>query len=421
MTRYILIFLISKTSPNPLSIISNFWYVPFLLEQSSPKRSKHNRNDAPLFAEVLFDIAINYSEKKDSKNETLDNVLKHIVALLNSSGGLIRIDERKNDERTITQQRDKWMQALEGRLKVIMTGVEYKECIHYCKTPAFPYNYMFVKRCRYVCTQNNGLKVPFNCSVQDATYPEILKILNRRVIVAQPESSSLEMSDQECDSGYTEGILQSNYAEKDYANFSYKMIVSFGESNTVQFKLIKQDKETLEELLKGINRHLKDYISAFANDSGGKVYFGIDDAGKVIGQIVQGEDQKIEVQKIVSKIMTRRDEHQNMIRIWGKPGFIPEYGKQWSVEFVEVINMPKVKDMYVVVVEIFPFEGGMFLTRPLSWKVDESSEKVVDMDFGEWRSRHASYSGIGHIFCKGIYFIDFKTESYAYCRLLNLE
>lgn len=385
-----------------MSISSDFWYVYFLLDQSSPKRSKQNRNDGPLFAEVSFDFAINYSERKDQKKETLENLLKYIVALLNSSGGLVRINESENDEKTIIQQRDKWMQALEVKLKVIMTGVEYKKCIHYRKMQKSPYYCMFVKRCRYVCTQSNGLKVPFNCSVQDATYQEILNILIRRV--AQPEST-LEMSeeDQECDSGYTEDIPLSNYAEKKYAKFSYKMVVSFGESNAVQFKLIRQEGETLKEFLKGIENNLKDYVSAFANDNGGKVYFGIDDAGKVMGQLVHGEDEKEEVEKVVKKIMTRKDEWQNMVRIWGEPGFIPEYGKHWSVKFVEVINKPEGGERYVVVVEIFPFEGGMFLTHPVSWKVDEMSEKVIEMGFGEWKSRHTSFSGTVHVFCDSIY------------------
>ena len=368
----------------------------------------------------MFDIAINYSERKDKKKETLENLVKHIVALLNSYGGHIRIEESENEEKTIVQQRDKWIHALEQRLEDIMSRTEYKQCVHYHKTRASPYYYMFVKKCRFVCTQNSGLKIPYNCSVKDATYSDISNILNKRVSVAQPESiSSLEMSEEdlECDSGYTEDISLPNYAEEEYAKFFSDMIVPFGESNRVQFKLIKQEKETLNELLKGIDNHLKDYISAFANDSGGKVYFGIDDAGKVIGQLVQGEDQKIEVQAMVAKIMTRKDEHQNMIRIWGEPGIIPKYGEQWSVEFVEVINNPEGKEMYVVVVKIFPFEGGMFLTRPLSWKVDETSEKVVEMDFGEWRARHTSFSGTGHVFCKSIHFIDLKIESCAYsCR-----
>ena len=312
----------------------------------------------------------------------------YVVALLNSSGGVIRIDESQNDKNLLIQQRDKWMQALEERLIVIIPRGEYKKCIHYPKAPKFPYYFLFVKRCEFVCTQSNGLKVSLNCRVVDATYDDILSILNNRVTSDQPGSSSLEMSEEdlEHDSGYTDDTFLVNNHHK----FFYESIVSFSESNTVQFK---QGGGALDKLLRGIENHLQDYVSAFANGNGGKVYFGVNDSGKVIGQVVRGEEQKMQVKNRVKKVMTRKGEDQTMIRIWGNLGFIPEYGKQWSVDFVEVVGSPEGSERCVVVVEIFPFEGGMFLTRPLAWEVDESSEKVVEIEFEEWKSRHASHPG----------------------------
>ena len=330
---------------------------------------------------------------------------------MNSWGGVIRIDESENDKMTLTQQRDEWMQELEGRLNVIIPRGEYKKCIHYPKAPKFPYYFLFVKRCEFVCTQSNGLKVSLNCCVVDAKYDDILNILNNRVTSDQPGSSSLEMSEEdlEHDSGYTDDTSLVNNNDELF----YKRNVRFSESNTVQFK---QGGDTLAKLLTCIERHLKNYVSAFANGNGGKVYFGIDNNGMVTGQVFRGEEQKMQVKKLVETIMTRKGEDQiTMIRIWGNPGFVPKYGEQWSVDFVEAIGSPEGSERCVVVVEIFPCEGGMFLTRPLAWEVDESSEKVVEIEFEEWKSRHASHPGTVHVFCNSICFINFEMESYLYC------
>ncbi|CAB4041957.1 schlafen family member 13-like, partial [Paramuricea clavata] len=356
--------------------------------QSSPKRSKPNERERdPSFAEILFDIDIIYHESKEKKRERLQNLIKHIVALLNSAGGVIRINESGNDEKTIIKQRDIWKQGLEQTLVDILTQDEYKQCIHFNSASKFPYCYLFVRKSKRVCTQSSGLKIPLECSVKDATYNGILNILHQSV--SQRESSSLEMSDEnmEPDSGYTDNSSTFSFPDEEHAEFHYEKNVSFHESDTVQFKFI------IKDLLKGIDSHLPNYVSAFANHRGGKVYFGIHDDGTVKGQLVEGEDEKREVKDIVEKVMKRKNENQEMVRIWGKPDFIPQYDEQWTVEFVEVIGKPEGEERCVVVVKIFPFDGGMFLEHPLAWKVDESSEEIVKIDFVEWRNLHASGSG----------------------------
>ena len=308
---------------------------------------------------------------------------------MNSAGGVIRINESGNDEKTIIKQRDIWKQRLEQTLVDILTQDEYKQCIHFNSASKFPHCYLFVRKSKRVCTQSSGLKIPLECSIKDATYNGILNILNRKsVSVSQRESSSLEMSDEdmEPDSGCT--------PDEEHAEFHYEKNVSFNESDTVQFKLIKEGSGTMKDLLKGIDSHLPNYVSAFANYRGGKVYFGIHDDGTVKGQLVEGEDEKREVQETVEKVMKRNNENQEMLRIWGKPDFIPQYGAQWTVDFVEVIGKPKGQSGCVVVVTIFHFHGGMFLEHPLAWKVDETSETIDNMGFDEWRSRHTSDSGM---------------------------
>ena len=376
--------------------VSIFWENTFLCPgQSSHKRSRQDDHDDISFAEVSFDIDVVYKESKEKKKETLEKVIKHIVALQNSVGGVIRISESGNDEETIIKQRDIWVQMLEQRLVDTIGQDQVKQCFHCRNVSGCPY--LFVKKCKRICTQYSGLKIPLQRSVKDATYEDTLNILNHNSVEPHSESSSLEMSEEEDmghDSGYPEDT-PTNWADEKPAEFYYESKVSFEESDTVQFKLIKDGRATLKELLDDIERLLPNYVSAFANHHGGNVYFGIHDDGTVKGQVVENEDGKTEIKKVVEKIMKRKNENQVMIRIWGEPDFIPKYDEQWSVEFVEVIGKEEGDErcVDVVVVKIKPFSGGMFLKPPLAWKVDESSEKIIKMDFDEWRNRHTSDSG----------------------------
>ena len=288
---------------------------------------------------------------------------------MNSAGGIIRINESGNDEKTIIKQRDIWKQGLEQALVDILTQNEYKQRIHFNIASKFPYYYLFVRKSTRVCTQNSGLKIPLESSVKDATYDGILNIVDGKSGVSQ----------------------RSNFLDEEHAEFHYEKNVSFDESDTVQFKFMGN--ATLEDLLKGINNHLPNYVSAFANHRGGKVYFGIRNDGTVKGQFVEGENEKREVKEMVEKVMKRKNKYQEMVRIWGEPDFIPQYDEQWIVDFVEVIGTPEGEERCMVIVKIFPFDGGMFLDHPLSWRVDESSEDIVKIHFKEWKKLHASRSG----------------------------
>ncbi len=353
--------------------------------QSSPKRCKQDDYDDLSFGKNLFVINIVYDKKK--KKETPKNLFNLIAGLPNSGSGIIRINESRKNEKTIVKQQDIWVQALERGLVDIMGQDRVNQCSHNHNVPMYPY--WFVK-----CILSQ-------CSVKDATYEHTLSILNcNSVIDPDSNSSSLEVNeeDTEYDSGYPQDTSTNSTHEK-HVGFHYE------ESDTVQLKLIEKLKATLKELRKdtiyhlsnNIDNHLPNYVSAFANHHGGNVYFGVH--GTVKGQVVEGEDEKMEVKRLVEKIMKRKNESQEMIRIWGKPDLIPKYDEQWSVEFVEVVSKAEGDKRCVVVVKIKPFPGWIFLEAPLAWKVDESSVKIIEIDGDEWRNRYTTDSGTRIVFC----------------------
>lgn len=317
------------------------------------KRPKLEPNE--IFAEATFDVSILHKpNEKEARKTELKNLLKHIVALLNSSGGVIRIIENESNRDKIIKHRDLWIKNLEDQLiEGIMTQKQYKEFILIQNVTTQRPVYLFVKKCKRVCTQASGLKIPLNSSVRDATYENIVKILD-------PERVTSPQFEEE-------------------PEFIIGMKVPFCESDTVQFKLIEND------LLSGIDQHLPNYVSAFANHHGGKVYFGIQDDGTVKGQLV---DDPENVCQVVEKVMTRKGENKEMIRIWDTPDVLPKYDEHWSVDVVGVGE-----NRSLVIVKVFPFKGGMFLKHPQAWFIDQNSENIVNMDFGCWKRTHSTSSG----------------------------
>ena len=93
------------------------------------------------------------------------------------------------------------------------------------------------------------------------------------------------------------------------------------------------------------------------------------------------ESQRKEIKDMINEIIIRKG------KILGDNGFAsPEENEQWTVEFLKVVGGPVQEERYVVKVNVPPFNGGMFLKRPLAFKIDETSGEIVEMTFDEWRS-----------------------------------
>ena len=248
-----------------------------------------------------------------------------------------------------------------------MEQSEYKKCISY--PPVSEQDYKIdVKRGTRTYTLNSGLKIPLSRSVADASHPLIVNIYD----------SLLEGVDRSVD----------NYPDQSLAELYFDSKVPFEEGDTIQFKLINKGKATFEQLDECFAKHLLNYVSAFANYRGGSIYFGIDDDGTVKGQVM-GDGLRTATKNRINEI--------NKTGIWGRPGFVPKDGEHWTIEFLKVVDGPVTEERSVVKVKIPPFNGGMFLKRPLAFKIDETSGEVVEMTFDEWRNIYISGKLI--VFC----------------------
>lgn len=133
---------------------------------------------------------------------------------------------------------------------------------------------------------------------------------------------------------------------------------------------------TLADRITGKSNKLKSYVSAFANYSGGHIYYGIDDDKTVHGERITEEDKE-EIIKKVTKTMKKM--------IWPEYCGEPQKGKHWDLYFEPVvdINCNIIPSTYVIIIYVAQCPGGVFTEVPESYQI--VNDRVVKMRFDEWK------------------------------------
>ena len=155
--------------------------------------------------------------------------------------------------------------------------------------------------------------------------------------------------------------------------------VHFFESKITQFKHLKDTnaKNTcFSTRLVGNANKFKCYVSAFANYRGGHMYYGINDEGKVVGELLcddEKEKVRIKIKKEINKML------------WPKKPADGEIDYRWNVDFVPVKDMKNkdISSLYVVVVFIAQCRGCVFADAPECYEIVDNKLKKVD--FASWK------------------------------------
>ena len=164
--------------------------------------------------------------------------------------------------------------------------------------------------------------------------------------------------------------------------FSRDSIFRIRESKTVQLKHLKaqaRNHTTLADRIVGKGNKFTNYVSAFANYSGGHIYYGINDHGLVIGELIKIEQDKKEITKKVEKAIEKM--------IWPKDVGQPKRGEQWDIFFEPVVdedNKP-IPSTFVIVIYIAACLGGVFTEEPECYEMRKG--KVTRMSLATWKER----------------------------------
>ena len=310
--------------------------------------------------EVPLNEIITPNPIKKVKEETLTKVVAFICALLNTDGGTLELinDRQSKTGRKHDPKQSEFIRMVEQRLiskigsKLVTNNTSFDEQFQdkvVCK----------VKKSSSVITTNYNLYLRSEKQVNLVPPNEDIKDILCRKFVFEP-------------------VIAGSH----HKVFMMHKHCGFPENKVTEFKCVSaspsQEKTQADRITGKENRFIC-YVSAFANNTGGHVYYGIEDDGIVKGQQIADEDEKEEIIRKVGNAFVKM--------IWPENIGKPKRGEHWEIFFEAVIDdfSIAIPSTFVVVIFIAPCVGGVFTKKPECFQMVEG--KVQEMSFVSWRNR----------------------------------
>ena len=296
-------------------------------------------------------------EVRKDKNKK-DEIKKIVCALFNSGGGklVVKITDATIDRKGDTAVIDLVIHPIEQYFKSIISISEVHKNIK-------------IFRLEYDCITIHILGLSALCTLSTNLF-----------LPTETEISLIPAYDRDTVREILHGyriveISQQKVPEQ----FLFGSHCGMRESKTVLFKHLKTEKTNTTDLPDRIIKNkFTNIISAFANASGGFIFYGIDDHGVVVGELLpnMGEPKKI-TQKLEKAI-------QKMV--WPENLGEIKRGEQWNVKFVPVNNSKNeaIPSTFVIVISVQPCSGGVFTRKPESYYVENN--EVKQMSFNTWKA-----------------------------------
>lgn len=186
--------------------------------------------------------------------------MRYISACLNTNGGIVKLYNHHWESAT-GKDLDEWYGDVEKKLfsdstKFIEFEGRYNEKILYLR----------IKPLHYIFSVDTYLYFPRNSNIVEARYPQTIDIL----LPSDKSGSLSELPDVK-------------------EVFEYqKTLLTLTENDQIQFKEIKS-----ENIPSTFSSMINQYISAFSNHKGGRIFFGIEDKTfKVVGVELTEKDKQ---------------------------------------------------------------------------------------------------------------------------------
>ncbi|XP_036306578.1 schlafen family member 11 isoform X2 [Pipistrellus kuhlii] len=311
--------------------------------------------------------------QKTQRDQEKEKVARAACALLNSGGGVIRMEMANRDEHPVEMGQD-----LEESLRTLTQSSDFQDffetkqhgrCFYiFVKS----WNTDFSPEDRFkprICSLDSSLHRRFATKVLLMDSREAFNFLenkkrNAKFLGEEPSSKILRDANQNFhDSNPAHLIFQKDQLE-------HGEILPFPESQYVEFKQF-----STENALVRIKEMVPKYIAAFANTKGGYLFIGVEDKSrKVLGcaeKNIKGEDLEKVIEEAINKL-PRAHFCQSKCQI------------TFTVRFLNVLSKEELKS-YVCVIRVEPFCGAVFSEAPRSWMVKDgevcclTTEEWIDM------------------------------------------
>lgn len=298
------------------------------------------------FCENGFVITISSAgHENKSKNFIQEKIVPAVCALLNCCGGTVKVSEA-------TLQ----VKSLEQKIMNILGVTSY-------------YRYITIKAAESAHVKRDIL-IHVKKSDTFITVNYSLYLPTEKQAAVVPPTDRIDVIQR---------VLQRNIIEDCVRKWSHLNSFVLGEdsglreSTVCQLKSLKTEaspskKTKFADRMVSGNNKINHYLSAFANNIGGHIYYGIDDNGVVTGEQLQ-EDDKVDAIKKVTKEVNKL--------IWTERRLTPKRGLDWEIFFKKVTDANGDLDdaTYVVVIFVACCCGGVFTREPESYYIKEGKVK----------------------------------------------
>ena len=293
------------------------------------------------------------------KKKHKDCIKKYICALLNSGGGELILTTEKDTNTVATDNRFQFQDVFRA-IEQIFHEVIGTACVSSHLTISSQTKskiILLVKGLHSLCTLCYNMFLPTETQVLPIKCNEmdiVIKLMDFNRLVDISDFDNSPQIDQ----------------------FLYNSVIDIRESKMVQFKCLKSEESEHNDLAtRIISNKFTSYVSAFANHIGGRIYIGIEDTGRVVGQTIGEDKQKVLEMKL--------EGHINSI-LWPDHCSPPVKGKQWKIEFHKVIGDDS-EGRVVIVITIYACPGGVFVKEPESYHIIEGKVKAIH--FTDWKAK----------------------------------
>lgn len=295
----------------------------------------------------------------DLQKEQNQSILHAICALLNSGGGVIKIEIANED----------YEYRIHGvGLKLLPMFNGYLDEIQQEDQNLF---FIFVKSWNAkasgvrLATLSSNLYQRHKTSTNKMTSEEALAFLKGKTRPFRDTFSLSPQNIQDCVQSEEDiKALAAALFDRDY--LQYLETLSFTQSTHVEFKMFS------EEELQHFEKDLSRCVSAFANTEGGYIFWGVHTGTR---QVIGCEEEKIDP-------TTMRDSIGSWIRKLPVHHFCTQRCEiKYAIKFLEVKNQGALHG-YVCAVKVEQFCCAVFAEEPSAWQVKDN--RVTRLATKEW-------------------------------------
>ncbi|KAM5273516.1 schlafen family member 13-like [Ctenodactylus gundi] len=334
---------------NPCSLVVETCYPDLVINVGKLSLGEENRNYKKLPA--------------SQRNQEKMRIKQAACALLNSGGGVIKLEMANKDDHYVELGLD-----LEKCLQDLIQSSDWQA--YFETEQQGRLFYIFVKSWSSGPVPEDGFPKPRICSMDSSLYRRcctlVLPMDSREAfefLKTQKKHVKHALSNEGSTPSKIPRVTHQNISESNPAfqvfqidRIDYGHILPFPESQYVEFKQFSTN-----NVQKYVRNEIPRYISAFANAGGGYLFIGVDDKSKEVRGCSKEDVDRNSFERMIAEEISKLP----VVHFCSSDAHV-----SCRIKVIDVFRMDMLYG-YLFVVRVEPFCCAVFSSAPISWMVNE--------------------------------------------------